>query len=152
MKAKPFWMDQKEKCCLMRGLYAVFSRDKKLATNDARKDLCGDGRPHLTYVEKKVLSTLGTVLEVSEGEFSKNRLESTKEVAEIINLIRDSRIRIYFLRIIHDVNLEDERSVVQLPKWLRGEDNFNAIYAQLVRQIAIPEHTPPPGPLQSRSR
>ena len=97
-------LNETEKFRFMRALYSVFYRDQDI-----------------NAIEKSVLATLNQVLDVSLGNYDHYVHNDVKEIAREVNGIADIRVRIYFMRIIHDVYLEE------IKLWFKGPETKHAI-------------------------
>lgn len=116
---KPLSLSKNEQMCFMRAVYSVFYRDKEI--ND---------------IEKDVLRILNRCFELSEKDYEYYVHQNADDIAKEINKIKDIRVRIYFMRIIHDVYREE------IKKWFKGRDTENAkkfrsIYWDLKNKIEL---------------
>lgn len=83
---EPISLSQEEQLRFMRALYAVFNRDDKINST-----------------ERAVLNSLGQTFGLNPREYEQFTQLTCENLANEIGLIRDIRIRGYFLAIIYDV-------------------------------------------------
>ena len=91
---KPLELSKDDQLRLMRSLYSVFYRDEKI--ND---------------IEQSVLSLFNNCFDLKTKDY----------IANEINLIKDVRVRIYFMRIILDVYREE------IKEWFNGASKDHAL-------------------------
>ena len=87
---KPLQLTEKEQLRFMRALYSVFYRDKQINST-----------------ERPVLNLLNRCFNMSTSDYQHYVHVNVADIAKEINAIQDVRVRIYFMRIIHDVYLEE---------------------------------------------
>ena len=87
---KPLQLTKEEKLCFMRALYSIFYRDRGINTS-----------------ERSVLDLLNRCFDISTNDYQHYVHVNVADIAKEINAISDVRVRIYFMRIIHDVYLEE---------------------------------------------
>ncbi|WP_428354990.1 hypothetical protein [Methyloprofundus sp.] len=114
---KPLQLTQEEKLRFMRALYSIFIRDGE--PNDA---------------EHPVLRLLNECFNLSISEYQHYVHINDADIAKEINAIQDVRVRIYFMRIIHDVYREE------IQYWFKGPNTddskrFAYMYGYLREQI-----------------
>ena len=113
----PLKLTEQERLWFMQSLHAVAWRD-------------GNSTP----VWGGMLEQFGSLLNVPENQFVFRA--ASPAIAEKVNQIADSRVRLYFLRIIHDVHRQDVSTPVF---W--GQDtrpaSFARLYTELVQAIQI---------------
>jgi hypothetical protein len=107
-------LDEDERLRLMRALYSVFWRDGEINT-----------------VERGVLTTLNQTLGLHTNDYKGFVHTRPVDIAREVNGIADVRVRVYFMRLVHDVYL---RELTEL--WFMGPETehavrFRRIYADL---------------------
>lgn len=114
---KGFQLSREDRLHFMRALYSVFRRDHDV-----------------NEVEQRVLDTLNQIFCLHANDYKHYVHVNTEDIANEINAVADIRVRIYFLRIIHDVY----RKEVQV--WFKGPESghaikFRSMYAKLESQV-----------------
>ncbi len=87
---QPLQLNKEEKLHFMRALYSVFFRDNKI-----------------NAIEQSVLHLLNQCFGVSTSDYQHYVHVKVEGIAKEINAIQDVRVRVYFMRIIHDVYNEE---------------------------------------------
>lgn len=90
----PLELNKEEQLRLMRALYSVFYRDKDINS-----------------VEKSVLDSLNRCFGISTSEYRHYVHVNVADIAKEINAIQDVRVRVYFMRIIHDTYHKEAQSI-----------------------------------------
>ena len=112
-------LDEAERLRFMRALYSIFWRDE-----------------NVNALEQCVLEMLDAVFGVSTGDYKHFVYSKAAGIAGEINKISDVRARIYFMRIIHDVYLEE------IKVWFNGPESdhavkFRRLYADLTGLVNV---------------
>ncbi len=111
-------LTEQERLCFMQALNAVAYRTNK---------------PHDVWLG--LLRQFGRLLEVSKADHQFQA--GVPGIAEKVNQITNTRARLYFLRIIHDVHLKEVADMF----WGRDKDTsltiFKRLYGQLTEVIRI---------------
>ncbi|MBT5222624.1 MAG: hypothetical protein HON51_09570 [Gammaproteobacteria bacterium] len=87
---QPLQLTKEEQLRFMRALYSVFYRDKQINST-----------------ARSVLDLLNQCFHMSTNDYQHYVHVNVADIAKEINAISDSRVRIYFMRIIHDVYLKE---------------------------------------------
>lgn len=108
-----FRLDVDERLRMMRAIYSVFWRDAEI-----------------NAVERGVLTTLNQTLGLHTKDYKGYVHTRSADIAREVNGIADVRVRVYFMRLIHDVYLEE------IKIWFKGPETehavrFRQIYADL---------------------
>lgn len=116
---KALQLDEAERLRFMRALYSVFFRDQQI-----------------NAVERGVLNTLNALFKLKTGDYQHYVHGNAAEIAHELNGIADVRVRIYFMRIVHDVYRRE------IMDWLRGPESghavkLRAIYSDLQRLVEV---------------
>ncbi len=101
---KPLELSKDDQLRLMRSLYSVFYRDEKI--ND---------------IEQSVLTLFNNCFDLKTKDYRLYVFTNVVDIANEINLIKDVRVRIYFMRIILDVYREE------IKEWFNGASKDHAL-------------------------
>ncbi|WP_428354988.1 hypothetical protein [Methyloprofundus sp.] len=82
----PLQLTKEEQLGFMRALYSVFYRDKQINST-----------------ERPVLNLLNRCFDMSTSDYRHYVHVNVGDITKEINAIADVRVRIYFMRVIHDV-------------------------------------------------
>ena len=115
---KPLELSKDDQLRLMRAIYSVFYRDEKI--ND---------------IEQSVLTLLNNCFDLKAKDYRHYVHTNVIDISNEINLIKDVRVRIYFMRIILDVYREE------IKEWFGASKNhalqFRIMYKSLQNRINI---------------
>ena len=102
---QPLQLNKEEKLRFMRALYSIFVHDK-----------------HVNSTERAVLHLLNQCFDISTSDYQHYVHIKVADIAKEINAIRDVRVRVYFMRIIHDTYREEI-----LGMWKMNQDLIEGI-------------------------
>lgn len=113
-------LDDDERLRLMRAIYSVFSRDAEI-----------------NAVERDVLTTLNLTLGLHTNDYKGYVHTRSADIAQEVNGIADARVRVYFMRLIHDV-YRRELTDMWFPEWAAEHlKKFKQIYADLGARVNL---------------
>ena len=102
---KALQLSKEDKMRFMRALYSIFVRDK-----------------HINPTERAVLHLLNQCFNISTSDYQHYVHINVADIAKEINAIKDVRVRVYFMRIIHDTYREEILGV-----WKKNQDLIEGI-------------------------
>ena len=112
-------LSKEEKMRFMRALYSIFFRDN-----------------HINSLERSVLNLLNQCFDISTSDYQYYVHVKVEGIAKEINAIQDMRVRIYFMRIIHDIYREEIQHIFNGPTTDHAK-KFKIMYAFLKESIDL---------------
>lgn len=107
-------LGEDERLRLMRAMYSVFSRDAEI-----------------NAVERGVLTTLNQTLDLHTNDYKGYVHTRSADIAQEVNGIADVRVRVYFLRLVHDVYRRELTDLFFMGPETEHAKKFRQIYADL---------------------